>query len=203
MSMQPSMDDMMNMSFDELRSSIAPAGPTQTRALRMPTPEVPDHAQELDVYLAGPGADEACARARGVGALDAGRADAACRGKRDFILFENLDQALAPTAHWSRAPFDAMARAQAASAGQRVVVVTERGSRPPDGAQAYLATSLARWLNEQKTDGAGRCAPAARPRSPRPYIFCRAYMFLGDVAYSCHTAVHSACARCGAGHMAR
>ena len=61
-----------------------------------------------------------------------------------------------------------MARAQAASAGQRVVVVTERGSRPPDGAQAYLATSLARWLNEQKTDGAGRCALANRPTSPPP-----------------------------------
>ena len=101
--MQPSMDDMMNMSFDELRSSIAPAGPTQNRALRMPTPEVPDHAQELDVYLAGPGADEASAHARGaVRALDPARADAACLGKRDFILFENLDQA--PTARRGATP---------------------------------------------------------------------------------------------------
>ena len=101
-----SMDDMMNMSFDELRSSIAPAGPTQTRALRMPTPEVPDHAQELDVYLAGPGADEACGRGSGahgaVRALDPDRADAACLGKRDFILFENLDQA--PTARRGATP---------------------------------------------------------------------------------------------------
>lgn len=43
------------------------------------------------------------------------------------------------------------------SDGQRIVVVTPRGeSRELKGGQVYYAASLARWLSEQKTDGAGR-----------------------------------------------
>ena len=63
-------------------------------------------------------------------------AAAACEGKNDFILFEPL--------------------ASAVQENRRLVLVMPLGSRSAKQAQAYLASSLASWLREQKTDGSGR-----------------------------------------------
>ena len=95
---------------------------------------IPDHSQELQVYLCGPGAKAAA----GVDVLDARAATIACAGKNDFILFESLDEA--------------------ARQGKRVVLVLPRGAARSElpRAQAYLAESLGRWLSEEKTDGAGQ-----------------------------------------------
>merc|ERR1719240_1377928 len=112
----------MNMSFDQMRNEVAPAsrtmpmpmggrggmtsmlthgggGGSMGNMLTMmggsgppPTAQVPDHAQELQVYFHGPGAD---GLAQGSGGsdntVDPKQAAAACKGKRDFILFEDLD----------------------------------------------------------------------------------------------------------------
>ena len=146
-----SMDDMMNMSFDDLRSQVAPnasvmpqmgsmmalsggtAGPSLLAGPR--TVSVPDHRQELQVFFHGAGAEAA---ARDVAVVDTQTASAACKGKRDFILFEDLDEAL--------------------KEGRRLVLVLPLGAGRGElgQAQAYLASSLARWLSEQKTDGSGR-----------------------------------------------
>ena len=152
---------MMNASFDDLRREVAPnartvpaasimrgslmggglvggslmgsGGASMTHALRGPA-TVPDHKQELDVYFHGPGA----ASAAGIGTLDPKLVAMACKGKRDFILFEDLDNAV--------------------NDGRRLVIVMPMGTSQRDiqRAQVYLASSLARWLSEQKTDGAGR-----------------------------------------------
>ena len=65
-------------------------------------------------------------------------AAAACEGKRDFILFEPLDNAV--------------------KENRRLVLVLPLGTdaRAVKQAQVYLASSLASWLKEQKTDGSGR-----------------------------------------------
>lgn len=101
-----SMDEMMGMSFDELRSTTAAAtmmgsqqllasttGP-RASSQRPPLPPavIPDHPHELDVFLSGPGAEKQCAR--GVSTLSASEAEVACRGKNDFILLEPLDAAV-------------------------------------------------------------------------------------------------------------
>ena len=115
-----SMDDMMNMSFDELRANVNPGVMPTTggrgAALSFhgaapsllagppPAPVVPDHPHELDVYLSGPGAESACAGApRGqLAALASKQAQEACAGKRDFILFEDLDNAGAQRSRCTR-----------------------------------------------------------------------------------------------------
>lgn len=147
--------DMMNASFDDLRAEVAPAarsvaagsaltfggggGLGGVQALMGGSAEprtlyVSDHPQELDVYFHGAGATPS----DGVSVVDASGAAAACKGKNDFILFEPLDEALRE--------------------GHRLVFVAPRGAPRSElpRAQAYLATSLARWLSEPKTDGAGR-----------------------------------------------
>lgn len=160
------MDEMMNASFDDLRREVAPAARTMAMpgamggssmltfggggfggsamgrtgmpgALTMgrsQTLVVPDHPQQLDVLLCGPGAKAA----QGVEVLDVRTAAKACVGKNDFILFEPLDEAIRQN--------------------KRVVLVLPRGAPRSElpRAQAYLAESLARWLSEEKTDGAGR-----------------------------------------------
>lgn len=166
-----SMDDMMNMSFDELRNEVSSGGssvaarshqslargalsmghgaPRALHASRAPAVvEVPDHAQELQVYFHGKGAEYA-ARSVGPGCLlEASQAALACKGKRDFILFEPLDDA--------------------ARDGVPIVLVTPlRAARSElKGAQVYLASSLAQWLGEQKTDGAGRSYGECKDEDP-------------------------------------
>ena len=74
-----------------------------------------------------------------VGVLDSARATSVCEERRDFILFEPLDDVVRD--------------------GGAIVVVVPRGmGRDLQQAQVYLASSLARWLTEQKVDGAGRRA---------------------------------------------
>ena len=167
----------MNMSFDEMRNEVAPAARSVTAmpqmmgggsmmpqvmgggggmasmlthagrgsmmrggmsALPPPTAQVPDHPQQLQVYLHGPGADKLARGGGGISLIDPAQVEAACKGKRDFILFEDLDGAVRE--------------------GRRLVLVTPMGVRPGElkQAQAYLASSLARWLSENKVDGAGR-----------------------------------------------
>ena len=152
---------MMNMSFDQLREEVNPAAtmvPPAQMTMQMigsssmggrhPSLEhrtnrprslmMADHPQELSVYFFGPGAESA-SRARGVELLDAKSAASACKGKRDFILFEPLDGAV--------------------KEGKRLVIVAPLGAGRAaltGGAQAYLANSIASWLGEEKTDGAGR-----------------------------------------------
>ena len=161
-----SMDDMMSMSFDELRGQVhtavastpaaslralgggsfgampslaASARPQLTMPLR-----VRDHAPALDVYFSGPGAADAARRTAGgrsgggVVALDAAAAAAAAKGKRDFVLFEPLDDAVRD--------------------GRRLVIVAPLGAGRGAlaSSQVYLASSFARWLREGKVDGAGR-----------------------------------------------
>ena len=98
-----------------------------------PPAVIPDHRQELQVYLYGPGAEKHT-RSAEVGRIDDSLATAACKGKRDFILFEPLDNAVRER--------------------QRIVIVTVLGApRSEIGrAQVYMASSLARWLSEQKTE---------------------------------------------------
>ena len=168
---------MMSMSFDDLRNQVAPGGTTfnpqtamnsmltlgggggpsmqqrggQRSLMQLAGParpvEVPDHAQELQVFFFGPGA-ERFGRAAGVGVLDAKTTQAACRGKRDFILFEPLDDAV--------------------KEGSRLVLVLPlcAGRSEVGQAQAYLASSLARWLGEQKTDGSGRPYGESKDEDP-------------------------------------
>ena len=162
-----SMDDMMNMSFDQLRGEIAPAaqtavrggsmlggsaspsmlmGPGSTPALLMGGGSVaprqvtvPDHRQELHVLFCGPDAQRfASSASSAVQVADARTAMAACEGKRDFILFEPLDGAV--------------------KENRRIVLVLPltAGRNDVKQAQAYLAASLSSWLKEQKTDGSGR-----------------------------------------------
>ena len=140
-----SMDDMMSMSFDELRgqmevpTTVASTPAASLRALgggsfgAMPSlaasarPQltmplrVRDHAPALDVYFSGPGA-----------------AAAAAKGKNDFVLFEPLDDAVRD--------------------GRRLVIVAPLGAGRGAlaSSQVYLASSFARWLREGKVDGAGR-----------------------------------------------
>ena len=75
-------------------------------------------------------------------------AAAACQGKRDFILFEPLDDAV--------------------KTSRRIVLVLplNTGSRDIKQAQAYLASSLASWLKEQKTDGSGRPYGESKDEDP-------------------------------------
>ena len=177
------MDDMMNMSFDELRSQVAPAANTTAFAgnpatmmrtmmasggnrTMMPTiggpahpmsltmgggsgmVHVPDHPQELHVLLFGPGAEKHATRDRAVQVADARTAQAACKGKRDFILFEDLDDAVRQN--------------------RKIILVLPLGAgRTEVGqAQAYLAESLGDWLREQKTDGSGRPYGESKDEDP-------------------------------------
>ena len=161
--------DMMNMSYDDLRSEVAPnartvmpvgmsmgagsmlGGPSHALGLMgsrgqpqltMHAPAmplvIPDHPQELHVFLSGDGAEEQARSSNQLGLLEPAHAMAACKGKRDFIMFEPLDDAVRQ--------------------GTRLVIVLPMGSPKSEvkRAQVYLASSLARWLKEQKTDGSGR-----------------------------------------------
>ena len=159
-----SMDDMMNMSFDQLRGEVSQNASTVVNhgsmfrggggsmlmggaapALLMGGSaaanivEIPDHRMELRVLFFGPGAQQAAASAgNAVQVADTRAATAACEGKRDFILFEPLDGAVREN--------------------RRLVIVLplDASSRDINRAQVYLASSLASWLQEQKTDGSGR-----------------------------------------------
>ena len=158
---------MMNMSFDDLRNEVAPPARTTMGAhsvgqgamlgfsgmgsamgglpsLMMGMDAhgsgpavIPDHRKELDVYFYGPGSDK-FTKVAGVSQIDQRSAMAASSGKRDFILFEPLDNA--------------------AREGQRLVIVTPMGAgvAAMRQAQVYLASSLSQWLSEQKVDGSGR-----------------------------------------------
>jgi hypothetical protein len=165
---------MMNMDFDRLRGHVqqntvmagtaamgsssqmmtqmlgGPRGGSMmdpTRMLTRPV-EVPDHPQELQVLLFGPGAEQHATRDRSVSVIDARSAEAACKGKRDFILFEDLDQAVRQN--------------------QRLVMVLplSAGRAELHTAQAYLADSLGDWLKEQKTDGSGRPYGESKDEDP-------------------------------------
>lgn len=167
------MDDMMSMSFDQLRGEVSPNAQTVVAAGRPmigggsvapmslmgpgaahtlmggPAPrrvEVPDHQQELHVLFFGPDAQRAAGSA--VQVADARTAAAACVGKRDFILFEPLDSAV--------------------KANQRLVIVLplSAGAHDINQAQVYLASSLASWLQEQKTDGSGRPYGECKDQDP-------------------------------------
>ena len=160
---------MMNMSFDDLRGEVAsnartvmPGGMTMGAGsmlggpshalglmggrsqpqLTMHAPVMPlvitDHPQELHVFLSGDGAEGHARSNNQLGVLEPAHAMAACKGKRDFIMFEPLDDAVRK--------------------GTRLVLVLPVSSPKSDvkQAQVYLASSLARWLKEQKTDGSGR-----------------------------------------------
>ena len=153
------MDDMMSMSFDQLRGEVAPNAATALSGGSMLTGggamatlmgggapallmgsgrvEVPDHPAELRVLFHGPDAQRAAADG-GVQVADAKTASAASAGKRDFILFEPLDGAV--------------------KENRRLVIVLPLAAGAGDirQAQVYLASSLAGWLREQKTDGSGR-----------------------------------------------
>jgi hypothetical protein len=154
-----SMDDMTHMSFDELRECLHPAHEAhraaipvihvrathhtqrgmRTHALPLRTRALPlsaaDGPRELDVYLHGPRAGNHVTM--GVSCLDAQRAEAMCKGRRDFVLFEEL--------------------ASAVREQKRLVFVVPFGA-PCCRAQVqvYYARSLGRWLSEEKTDGTGR-----------------------------------------------
>ena len=165
------MDDMMSMSFDQLRGEVAPNAATTiapgqsilggTAATLMGgggpallmggsrQVRVPDHRMELRVLFHGPDAQRAAADSGGsVQVADAKTAAAAVVGKRDFILFEPLDGAV--------------------KGGRRLVLVLplSAGSRDIQQAQAYLASSLASWLKEQKTDGSGRPYDECKDEDP-------------------------------------
>lgn len=185
-----SMDDMMNMSFDQLRGEVAPAatvsggsmlagsmvagsrgapmimGATAPALLMGGSAmsrrvEVPDHPMELRVLFHGPDAQQSAASSSGsVRAIDVQMATAACQGKRDFILFEPLDDAVKQK--------------------RRIVLVLPLSAGQGDikQAQAYLASSLASWLQEQKTDGSGR--PYGECKDEDPTLrkhFTRAQIF--------------------------
>lgn len=169
--------DMMNMSFDQLRGHVqqntvvggaasmgsasqmmtqmlggprSGGGPSMmdpTRMLMRPV-EVPDHPQELHVLLFGPGAEKHATRDRAVSVVDAKAAETACKGKRDFILFEELDNAVRQ--------------------GRRLVLVLplSAGRNELHTAQCYLASSLGDWLKEQKTDGSGRPYGESKDEDP-------------------------------------
>lgn len=172
-----SMDEMMGMSFDQMRASMGPAHSSASHAAlsahrsggdaSMPLPlgsalgtgmltmsaappsgpvEIPDHRQELDVYFVGPGAAEAASGAAGLSSLDAARAEGVCAGKSDFSELEALDAAV--------------------RRGERVVIAVNRGDRSLKSAQAYLATSIARWLSERQPDGAGRLTGVSKNVDP-------------------------------------
>lgn len=158
-----SMDDMMNMSFDQLSSTINPgmsvasAGHSAPGALSFgggpalltAAPTIPNHPHELDVFFSGPGAEAACrgARAEELSPLPPDKALKACKGKKDFILFEDMEDAVRD--------------------GRRVVLVTLKGDgKALRGVQAYLAESLSRWLGEQKLDGAGRPYGETKDQDP-------------------------------------
>jgi hypothetical protein len=166
MSLDASMDDMMRMSFDELRGCLQPAhtgtyqtavpgihsrpthrAPVIVRArTQQPLPLAsPDRPQELDVYLHGPRAEDFVAI--GVSCVEAQSAEAMCEGRRDFLWFEEL--------------------APAVRQRKRLVFVAPRGGRCRSAQiQAYYARSLGRWLSEEKTDGAGRPYGELRDEDP-------------------------------------
>lgn len=144
----------MRMSFDDLRNEVAPQPSMIVGSRRLvfsdsqgtPTAHIAsqarmaitrDNPQELEVFLFGHSADKVAAKFPGVRTLDRTRAFNICRGRRDFILFEPLDDAV--------------------QNGSALVVVVPLGmGRDLKQAQVYLASSLARWLTEEKVDGAGR-----------------------------------------------
>jgi hypothetical protein len=167
---------MMNMSFDDLRNEVAPAsrstalpGGARSGSMLMMDSRgtmmgggvpmlmsgssntqpviIPDHTKELQVSLFGPGA-ERFARSADISRIDDTLARAACKGKRDFILFEPLDNAVRER--------------------KRIVIVMElrASSSEISRAQVYLASSLARWLGEQKTDGSGRPYGESKDEDP-------------------------------------
>ena len=80
--------------------------------------------------------------------VDAKTAEVACKGKRDFILFEPLDDAVRQ--------------------GRRLILVLQLGAGRNElqQAQCYLASSLGDWLNEQKTDGSGRAYGESKDEDP-------------------------------------
>ena len=125
-------------SFGAMPSLAASARPQLTMPLR-----VRDHAPALDVYFSGrapptrrgarPAAAAAAASSRSTR-----RRRRAAKGKRDFVLFEPLDDAVRD--------------------GRRLVIVAPLGAGRGAlaSSQVYLASSFARWLREGKVDGAGR-----------------------------------------------
>lgn len=149
----PSMDDMMRMSFDELRGCLHPAH-AGTYSETIPimhsrTPHqarmAPDRPQELDVYLYGPRAEDHVTI--GVSCVEARSAEAMCKGRRDFVLFEEL--------------------APAVRERKRLVFVVPVGAHCRSAqVQVYYAQSLGRWLSEEKTDGAGRPYGEMRDEDP-------------------------------------
>ena len=164
-----SMDDMMSMSFDELRGQMDPVhtavASTPAASLRalgggsfgaMPSlaasarPQltmplrVRDHAPALDVYFSGPGAADASRRTAGGG-----------RGGGVVAL----DAAAAAAVAKGKNDFVLFEPLDdAVRDGRRLVVVAPLGAGRGAlaSSQVYLASSFARWLREGKVDGAGR-----------------------------------------------
>ena len=100
--------DRMRMSFDELRSTVAPApttmggsmhrsiadrggsrnalpAPAVSMMLPQRLPVVPDHPQELEVFFSGAGAEQLAAKHRNVGTIDKSSSATVCKGRRDFV----------------------------------------------------------------------------------------------------------------------
>lgn len=108
---------------------------TLTHPRRLADECIPAGSHELDIFLVGEGA-HVHTHTAGVGVLSAARAEAACVGRQDFTDFEPIDGALRD--------------------GQRIVIAAQRGNASLGTCQAYLASTLRRWLLELKRDGAGR-----------------------------------------------
>ena len=116
---------------------------------RVDTTQEDEAADKRVATLRALSAEAACrgARAEELSPLPPDRALKACKGKKDFILFEDMDDAVRD--------------------GQRVVLVTLKGDgRALRGVQTYLAESLARWLGEQKLDGAGKPYGETKDQDP-------------------------------------
>merc|ERR1712087_43534 len=154
-----SMDDMMRMSFDDLRSSVhirpsitgrMPRSlPAATAIAADALPVVPDTKSGLQVFFYGEGAAKHAVPGTGVKTLEKERVSMVCKDKNDFILFEPL--------------------ANAVQTNKRIVITAPLGgSEALRSAQAYYATSLAQWLSEEKVDGAGR--PYGQTRDEEPTL---------------------------------
>lgn len=136
------MDDMMSMSFANLRISLAT--PRAPGGAQRPVPGLvaaradPPAGLELNVLLVGPGAAVAArsAQAAGLGALRAREALELVGHRQDFASLEPIAELLARR--------------------ERVVVSYGADGSARSGAQASSAESLARWLRQRRRDGAGR-----------------------------------------------
>jgi hypothetical protein len=196
-----SMDDMLGMSFDQLRTTLAtpasghipraierlPAGPSaapssswrtvtfmpgtnlsgtslpgtgltqltgvtqlsQAFGVPLGPAQIPDHRQELIVWLVGPGASRLGNPARaapGVAARTVAEALPLVEGRQDFATFERVELLL--------------------RRGERVIVTLAKGDREGKTAQGCRAASLGAWLRQRRTDGAGR--PTRETRNEEP-----------------------------------